>query len=210
MKLAAALGPLALDAKQALRLRRFGLAAFNYVIATSLAATAWAFDELPASAVLVAAAAFVAVNLGVYAAILSGFNLRFKDLAIGVAKRTSHPFALLFRDLDRFKPVNDALGHTAGDELLIAVAARIRMQVRESDTVARVGGDEFTVILPDIERRAGAEVVAAKIIAAPIAPFALGDRLDSVEIGTSIGIAMYPDDALEADELVSLRGLGRR
>ncbi len=129
------------------------------------------------------------------------FNDRLNQ-AISLAKRGSRQFALLYLDLDRFKPVNDSLGHTAGDELLQAVAARIRRQVRESDTVARVGGDEFTVILPDIARREEAEAVARKIIAALAVPFQLGSPKQSVDIGTSIGIALYPADARDADALV--------
>ena len=129
------------------------------------------------------------------------FNDRL-DQAISLAKRDSRQFALLYLDLDKFKPVNDTLGHTAGDELLQAVAARIRHQVRESDTVARVGGDEFTVILPDIARREEAETVARKIIAALATPFQLGSQKQSVDIGTSIGIAVYPADARDADALV--------
>ena len=129
------------------------------------------------------------------------FNDRL-DQAISLAKRDSRQFALLYLDLDRFKPVNDSLGHTAGDDLLQAVAARIRQQVRESDTVARVGGDEFNVILPDIARREEAETVAKKIIAALAAPFQLGSRTQRVDIGASIGIALYPTDARDADALV--------
>jgi diguanylate cyclase (GGDEF)-like protein/PAS domain S-box-containing protein len=129
------------------------------------------------------------------------FNDRLEQ-ALSLAKRDSRQFALLYLDLDRFKAVNDTLGHTAGDELLHAVAARVRQQVRESDTVARIGGDEFTVILPDIARREETETVARKIIAALAAPFQLGGQKQSVDIGTSIGIALYPTDGLDADALV--------
>jgi diguanylate cyclase (GGDEF)-like protein/PAS domain S-box-containing protein len=129
------------------------------------------------------------------------FNDRLNQ-AIRLAKRDSRQFALLYLDLDKFKPVNDTLGHTAGDELLQAVAVRIRRQVRESDTVARVGGDEFTVILPDIARRGEAETVARKIIAALAAPFQLGSQKQRVDIGISIGIAVYPSDGDDADVLV--------
>ncbi len=129
------------------------------------------------------------------------FNDRLHQ-AISLAKRDSRQFALLFLDLDRFKPVNDTLGHTAGDELLKGVAARIRRQVRESDTVARIGGDEFTVILSDIDRREDVAIIARKAIAALAAPFRLGNCKHSVEIGTSIGIAIYPADGRDADTLV--------
>ena len=122
--------------------------------------------------------------------------------AISLAKRKSRQIALLYLDLNKFKPVNDLLGHTAGDELLQAVATRIRTHVRESDTVARIGGDEFTVILPDIARREEAETVAKKIIVAIATPFQLDSQKQSVGIGTSIGIALYPADAQDADALV--------
>jgi diguanylate cyclase (GGDEF)-like protein/PAS domain S-box-containing protein len=129
------------------------------------------------------------------------FNDRLSQ-AIAIAKRTSRRFALLYMDLDKFKPVNDALGHNAGDELLHALAARIRKQVRDSDTVARMGGDEFTVILSDIATREEAEAVAGKIVAAIAPPFLLGDQKESVAVGVSIGVALYPQDAADADGLV--------
>jgi diguanylate cyclase (GGDEF)-like protein/PAS domain S-box-containing protein len=129
------------------------------------------------------------------------FNDRMSQ-AIMHAKRNRLRFALLYLDLDRFKPVNDTLGHAAGDELLKQVAARIGRQVRESDTVARVGGDEFLVILLDIAERGQAQTVARKIVAAFTAPFHLDSAKQDVEIGTSVGIAMYPADALDADALV--------
>jgi diguanylate cyclase (GGDEF)-like protein len=87
--------------------------------------------------------------------------------------------------------------------VLQRVAARIRRQVRESDTVARVGGDEFSVILPDIARREVAETVARKLIAALVMPFHLASQKQSVDIGTSIGIALYPADGRDADALVN-------
>ena len=129
------------------------------------------------------------------------FNDRLNQ-AISLAKRDSRQFALLYLDLDRFKQVNDNLGHTAGDELLQAVAARIRRQVRESDTLARVGGDEFAIILPDIARREEVQTVARKIIGALVTPFQLGSQQQRVDIGTSIGIALYPADARDADALI--------
>ena len=130
------------------------------------------------------------------------FNDRL-DQAIVLAKRNSRQFALLYLDLVKFKPVNDTLGHAAGDELLKGVATRLQCQVRASDTVARVGGDEFTVILHEIARREDAEIVARKIIAALGPPFQLGRPARSVDIGASIGIALYPADAQDADALVT-------
>jgi len=124
------------------------------------------------------------------------------DQAISLARRDSRQFALLYLDLDKFKPVNDTLGHAAGDQLLKEVAARIRHLLRESDTLARVGGDEFIVILPDIAGRAVAETVVRKIVSALAAPFLLGDPKHSIEIGASIGIAVYPADGNGADALV--------
>ena len=130
------------------------------------------------------------------------FNDRLQQ-AISLAKRDSRQFALLYLDLDRFKPVNDTLGHNAGDEMLQAVAARIRRQVRESDTVARVGGDEFTVILPDIAGRNEVETVARKIIAALTAPLQLATQKQKIDVGASIGIALYPSDGSDADVLIN-------
>jgi diguanylate cyclase (GGDEF)-like protein/PAS domain S-box-containing protein len=122
--------------------------------------------------------------------------------AISLAKRDAGQVALLYLDLDGFKPVNDALGHAAGDELLQGVAARIRRLLRDSDTVARIGGDEFTVILPGIGGREEAEAVAGKITAAVAAPYQLGGKKQSVNVGTSIGVAVYPADGLDADALI--------
>lgn len=130
------------------------------------------------------------------------FNDRLNQ-TISLAKRDARQFALLYLDLDDFKPVNDRFGHAAGDELLQGVAARMRHQVRASDTVARVGGDEFTVILSDIAKRADAQTVAAKIIAALGAPFQLSGKDQHVKIGASIGISVYPADGRDADALAS-------
>ncbi len=122
--------------------------------------------------------------------------------AISIAKRERHELALLFLDLDGFKNVNDTLGHDAGDEVLKHTAARIKHCVRESDTVARIGGDEFTVMLPRIKDKADAATVADKIIAAMAADFHLRRSEQGVRIGISIGIAIYPHDAGELDALI--------
>jgi diguanylate cyclase (GGDEF)-like protein/PAS domain S-box-containing protein len=131
------------------------------------------------------------------------FNDRMAQAMIR-AKRDASRFALLYLDLDKFKPVNDTLGHNAGDELLRKVAEAIRQQVRESDTVARVGGDEFAVILSDISSRENIATVAAKIITALARPFYLERQRQHVDIGTSVGIAIYPDDAADHDTLIKL------
>jgi diguanylate cyclase (GGDEF)-like protein/PAS domain S-box-containing protein len=122
--------------------------------------------------------------------------------AISLAKRDSHQFALLYLDLDRFKLVNDSLGHHAGDELLKCAADRIRQLVRESDTVARIGGDEFAVILRDIGGREAVAVIAEKIIGALTAPFDLAGQWQKMNIGVSIGIGVYPADGQDIDALI--------
>jgi len=129
------------------------------------------------------------------------FNDRLNQALAG-ARRDARPFALLYLDLNDFKPVNDTLGHGAGDELLRQAAGRIRQQVRESDTVARIGGDEFTVILPHIAGREEARLVAAKIVAALAIPFGLGEPRHEVHVGISIGVAVYPTDARDAETLI--------
>ena len=122
--------------------------------------------------------------------------------AILLAKRDARQFALLYLDLDKFKPVNDTFGHDAGDQVLVGVAGRIREQVRDSDTVARIGGDEFAVILRDISGPQDAATVAQKIIASLVTPFRLDNRPQAVEIGVSIGIAVYPSEAQDHDSLI--------
>ena len=122
------------------------------------------------------------------------------DFEIRKAARSGLTFALLFIDLDRFKEVNDTLGHEAGDRLLLEAASRIASAVRESDTVARLGGDEFTVILSDLREDAHVENAASAIIARLAEPFVLGEEL--AYISGSIGITLYPSDASNSAELV--------
>jgi len=111
--------------------------------------------------------------------------------ALVAAKRGKARLAVLFVDLDRFKPVNDELGHGVGDQLLCEVALRMRRCLRESDTVARVGGDEFVVLLPQVASGADALAVAEKILYALNQDFELAGR--RVNIGASIGVAQYPE-----------------
>ncbi|MBI5463231.1 MAG: diguanylate cyclase [Gammaproteobacteria bacterium] len=120
--------------------------------------------------------------------------------AVAFAKREAQQMALLFIDLDRFKAINDELGHAVGDLLLQSVAERLRACVRESDTLARLAGDEFTVILPRVESEQDAQAVAEKILSALSAPYSLEGH--EVLAGASIGIAFCPRDAEDADGLV--------
>lgn len=120
--------------------------------------------------------------------------------AILRSSRDQEKLCLMFLDLDRFKDVNDTLGHEFGDELLRQMALRIRDCVREVDTVARLGGDEFTIILSDFESKSDAVQVAQKLIAEIEQPIKL--KQQSLRITTSIGITFYPDDALDAGILI--------
>jgi len=108
--------------------------------------------------------------------------------------------AIMFLDLDRFKLINDTLGHDAGDVLLKEVASRLRACVRESDTVARFGGDEFTVLLPEITQESDAHAVAVKILEAMKAPVLLAGQ--PTVITTSIGISLYARDGSDAETLM--------
>ena len=130
-------------------------------------------------------------------------RLLFKDrlsVALSHAYREESRLAVLFLDLDRFKIINDSLGHNIGDQLLQAVAARIDACVRDSDTVARLGGDEFTILLPRLSRSEDAAPVAAKIIEAVRYPFHIEGR--EFFITTSIGISVYPEDGSDAESLI--------
>jgi diguanylate cyclase (GGDEF)-like protein/PAS domain S-box-containing protein len=109
--------------------------------------------------------------------------------------------ALLFVDLDHFKPVNDALGHAAGDELLIAVAERLRAAVRKTDAVARLGGDEFAVLLTDVAHPDVAGALAQKLVDRIGQPYMLNGQ--RIVVGASIGVAFYPWDGATVDELLS-------
>ncbi len=115
-------------------------------------------------------------------------------------QRTGKRFALLFIDLDRFKAVNDLLGHDAGDKLLRQCADRICSCVRAADTVARLGGDEFTVILADLDGPAHTEDIAQKILDELARPFDIGNA--HIHISGSIGMTLYPADGCDPERLV--------
>ncbi|HVT44032.1 MAG TPA: EAL domain-containing protein [Thermoanaerobaculia bacterium] len=121
-------------------------------------------------------------------------------MATALAERTKQQIAVFFLDLDRFKDINDSLGHTAGDMLLKGVAERIRGCVRQSDTLARFGGDEFTILVQRLEKVEYAAKVAQKILEVIRIPFLIGER--ELFVTTSIGISIYPHDGLDAETLV--------
>jgi len=127
------------------------------------------------------------------------FNDRLEQ-AIRQAQRNAGQLAVFFLDLDRFKMVNDTLGHDIGDALLQGIAKRLSTCVRATDTVARLGGDEFTLIVSDIETPQDAALVAEKIMAALEPPLDLGGQ--EVATSPSIGIALYPEDGQGVQELM--------
>ncbi|HSP32720.1 MAG TPA: EAL domain-containing protein [Thermoanaerobaculia bacterium] len=121
-------------------------------------------------------------------------------VALAQANRAHQKLAVFFLDLDRFKDINDSLGHTTGDTLLKAVAERIRRCVREGDTVARFGGDEFTLMIPKIENVEDGAKIAQKIIETLKIPFFVNDR--ELFVTTSIGVSLYPIDGADPETLV--------
>ena len=128
------------------------------------------------------------------------YNLQGRlDQALATARRDSSHLALLFIDMDRFKHINDSLGHHVGDSLLQEVAARLTASVRDSDVVARLGGDEFVVVLTGIEA-AVAGSMAHKILATVAQPYQI--ETHDLESSTSIGIAVFPDDGDDAETLM--------
>lgn len=127
----------------------------------------------------------------------------FKDrlsVAITQAGRNSSRLAVMFIDLDRFKIINDSLGHTMGDRLLQAVSQRLLQCVRKGDTLSRFGGDEFTLLLPEVQDDAATTQVAEKILESLREPFQLSGH--EIYVGASIGIAMFPDGGKTLDTLI--------
>ena len=122
------------------------------------------------------------------------------DQALSRSTRSGHHTGLLFLDLDRFKEVNDALGHRQGDELIKLIAHRLVSAVRDADSVARLGGDEFAIIVPDVSNSSTLVVVAERFTELLREPFEINDITVNVE--ASIGVALYPDHGEDADTLM--------
>ncbi len=132
------------------------------------------------------------------------FNDRLSQ-AVVKTKRTKKSVAIMYMDLDKFKNINDTLGHDVGDELLIEVASVLQKQCRMSDTVARLGGDEFIFILDDIFKKEDVAVVAQKVLDAVKAPMCLKEHV--IKISTSIGIALYPNDSDDTENVIKCADL---
>ena len=122
------------------------------------------------------------------------------NMAVLQAKRNDRMIAVLFIDLDHFKYINDTFGHTQGDQILQKVASRLKTGLRENDTLARMGGDEFTIILQDFDSRHDVEFIANRINSSLDKPIFLGQQ--EVYISSSIGISILPEDGLNADVLM--------
>jgi diguanylate cyclase (GGDEF)-like protein/PAS domain S-box-containing protein len=122
------------------------------------------------------------------------------DLAIKQADRTGETLIVMFLDLDRFKLINDSFGHVVGDQLLVEVADRLKVEIRTGDTLARLGGDEFMLLLPQPTSREQAESVAQKLIASLQQPFFLKGK--EVYINVSIGISVFPVDSNDINTLI--------
>ncbi|MFZ2492617.1 MAG: EAL domain-containing protein, partial [Thermoanaerobaculia bacterium] len=120
--------------------------------------------------------------------------------SVAIARRKGTMLALLFLDLDRFKTINDSLGHPVGDALLQQVASRLTATVREEDIIARIGGDEFLILLPELTRGRDAAVVAEKILAAVRDPVVIDSR--GLRVTVSMGISVYPDDGSDVPTLI--------
>ncbi len=122
------------------------------------------------------------------------------DDTLVAASSSGKMVAICYLDLDGFKPVNDSLGHEAGDFVLVEVARRCEATVRTGDVVSRIGGDEFIIVLQDIQGNEGCQLILDRLLLAISAPIPFGGK--QIEVTASIGVALYPHDGITADELI--------
>ena len=122
--------------------------------------------------------------------------------ALRAAKRSDNIVAILFLDLDYFKIINDSHGHIIGDSLLKQVSARLVQLLRAEDTVARIGGDEFVILLPSLSDSQQAIAAAEKVVQEIAQPFSIEQHL--LKVGVSVGVALYPQHADEPNDLISM------
>jgi len=115
--------------------------------------------------------------------------------------RNMSTFALLYIDLDKFKVINDTKGHTFGDQVLIEISLRLKQSIRNSDTVARIGGDEFIVLLEDITNKSNISTMVETIIKVLNSPIDISG--ETLEISSSVGVSIYPHDGTTADALIA-------
>lgn len=133
--------------------------------------------------------------------LLNRFSLNSQlEQALAMAHRDQHALAVMFLDMDRFKTINDTLGHAVGDKLLMEVAQRLRDSVRDSDIVARLGGDEFVVVLTEVEDATAAARLADKILQVLAQPYRIGKN--ELHSAASIGLAFYPNDGEDSETLM--------
>jgi diguanylate cyclase (GGDEF)-like protein/PAS domain S-box-containing protein len=128
------------------------------------------------------------------------FRDRFKQ-QLARSRRNKRKFAVMYIDLDRFKQVNDTLGHQVGDQLLIAVASRLKSQVREIDTVSRFGGDEFAILVSEVTTSTDVTNLAEKILVALSLPYVIEGH--TINSSGSLGIAVYPDDGNDMETILA-------
>ena len=144
-------------------------------------------------------------QLAYYDALTGVPNRRLLEDRLGHAIRHAHRkemlLAVMFMDLDRFKEVNDTLGHAVGDDLLLQFTTRVKDCLREDDTLARLGGDEFIVLLPEMERLSDVFAVADRLIEANKRAYQINGN--HINVGSSIGISLYPEDGTTVQELIN-------
>jgi len=120
--------------------------------------------------------------------------------AIKMSKRNNEKFALLFIDLDKFKHINDSLGHPIGDKVLLEASKRLKSSIRDEDTLSRIGGDEFTIIIRKLQKNKSASIVAKKILKIMKKPIIVNNK--ALKISASVGISIFPDDTKNEHKLI--------